>query len=60
MLGGKQMDGFVEMMGLVAISVGVPEPCIITKGSYIPGYYRSSKNWDFLIVSSDGKLTSCY
>lgn len=55
-LGGKQMDGFVEMMRTVAVSVGVPDDCIITKGSHVPGYYRSSKNWDFMIVSPNGKL----
>lgn len=55
-LGGQQMNGFAEIMKQVAISVGVPENCIVTKGSNIPGYYRSSKNWDFLITAPNGKL----
>lgn len=55
-LGGKQMDGFVDALARVAASAGVPQDCIITKGNYVPGYFRSSKNWDMLIISPKGKL----
>ena len=27
-----------------------------TKGNIVPGYYRASKNWDFLVVAPNGKL----
>lgn len=55
-LGGKQMDGFAELLKYVAMSENVPESCIMLRANYVPGYYRSSKNWDFMIVSPKGKL----
>ncbi len=54
--GGKQMDAFAELFRSVAISCGVPDQCIFTHNNYIPGYFRSSKDWDFLIVSPHNKL----
>lgn len=55
-LGGKQMDGFVELIRQTAIDVGIPEEIIITDKNYLPGYFRSSKDWDMLIVTPSGKL----
>lgn len=55
-LGGRQMDGFVEMMKQIALSIGIPSACVFTKGNIVPGYYRASKNWDFLVVAPNGKL----
>lgn len=55
-MGGRQMDGFADLMKRVAMSAGVPESCVFIKGNSVPGYYRSSKNWDFMIVSPKGKL----
>lgn len=55
-VGGKQMDGFVEVLKKVAFDSGVPEKCIYTKNNYLPGYFRSSKDWDFLIIAPSGKL----
>lgn len=43
-VGGKQLDGFIETFKKVAISAGVSEPYIYTKNNYIPGYFRSSKD----------------
>lgn len=54
--GGKQLDGFVNLLTKVAIDAGVPAECIFTKGSILPGYFRPTKNWDFIIVSPFGKL----
>ena len=54
--GGKQMDGFVELLRTVAIDAGVPAECIITKMNYLPGYFRSTKDWDMLVISPAGKL----
>lgn len=55
-VGGKQMDEFINLLRQVAIDVGVPEESIITDKNYLPGYFRSSKDWDMLIISPSGKL----
>lgn len=55
-VGGKQMDAFVELIKNVAIEAGVPDSCIYTKNNYLPGFFRSSKDWDFLIISPSKKL----
>lgn len=54
--GGKQMDGFVNMLRQVAIDAGIPSDSIITNNNYLPGYFRSSKDWDMLIIAPSGKL----
>ena len=53
---GKQMDGFINLLKKVAIDAGVKEACIFTKQNYLPGYFRSSKDWDLLIISPCNKL----
>ena len=55
-VGGKQLDGFVEILKRAAVEAGVPEECIYTKNNYVPGYFRASKDWDFMIVSPGNKL----
>lgn len=55
-LGGRQMDGFAKLVQDVAMRAGVPEECILTSGCYVPGYYRSTKNWDLMIKSPAGQL----
>jgi hypothetical protein len=55
-VGGKQMDGFVGLIKQAAIDAGIPEKNIITDKNYLPGYFRSSKDWDMLIITPSGKL----
>lgn len=55
-VGGKQLDGFLKLLRDACVAVGVPQECIFDKNNYIPGYFRSSKDWDFLIISPSGKL----
>ena len=55
-VGGKQMDGFIELLKKVALNAGVPSKYVITDRNYLPGFFRSSKDWDMLIVSPSGKL----
>ncbi len=55
-LGGKQMDGFIQLLKEVAIEMGIPSECIITNNNYLPGYFRSSKDWDLLVISPNKKL----
>ncbi len=55
-VGGKQLDGFLTLIRKACLSVGVPESCLYEKNNYIPGFFRSSKDWDFIIISPKGKL----
>ena len=50
------MDGFIDLLKKVAIDAGVPAKNIITDRNYLPGYFRSSKDWDMLIIAPTGKL----
>lgn len=55
-VGGKQMDGFLNMLRRACVAVGVPNRCIFDKKNYVPGFFRSSKDWDFMVISPAGKL----
>ncbi len=55
-VGGKQLDAFADMLKAIAIEQGVPDECIFTNQAYLPGYFRSSKDWDFLIIAPNKKL----
>jgi len=56
--GGKQLDGFLVLLSTIAKDVGINRNCIYTKGNHIPGYFRPTKDWDFLIISPNKKLIS--
>lgn len=56
--GGKQMDGFVALLVQVALDLGVPRDCIYTRNNQIPGYFRPTKDWDFLIITPTKKLVA--
>ena len=55
-VGGKQMDGFIDLLRRTALDAGIPDESIITDKNYLPGYFRSSKDWDMLIISPSRKL----
>lgn len=57
-LAGKQLDKFLTLLTTVAIETGVPRDCIFLKNNQVPGYYRATKDWDFLIVSEKGNLVA--
>jgi hypothetical protein len=54
--GGKQLDGFIDILTKVASDFGIPKKFIYTKGNKLPGFYRPTKDWDILIISPKGKL----
>lgn len=54
--GGKQLDGFLDLLYTVAIDAGIPSNCIYLKGNNIPGFFRPTKDWDKLIISPTKKL----
>lgn len=47
--GGKQMDGFCDLVTWVLAFNGVPRESIFAE-SQIPGYFRPTKKWDLLVV----------
>ena len=49
--GGKQMDGFCELVNTVLLKNDLPEASIFTRSDLeLPGYYRPTKRWDMLVV----------
>jgi hypothetical protein len=54
--GAKQLDGFIELLYKVSTDMGVPKDWIYTKGNTLPGFFRPTKNWDFLIISPQSEL----
>ena len=51
--GGKQLDGFVNLIYDVLVLNGVPKDCIYTNTDLeLPGYYRPNKKWDLLVVDN--------
>ncbi len=49
--GGKQLDGFVELLRDFLWDAGLDRACIYTsKKVELPGWYRAEKKWDLLIV----------
>lgn len=54
--GGKQLDGFIELIVRVSKDLDVPESCIHIKGNELPGYFRPTKDWDLLILSPKSEL----
>ena len=52
--GGKQLDGFVELIREVLLMNGVPERCVFTDNYLeLPGYFRPNKKWDLLVVDKN-------
>ena len=58
--GGKQLDGFVELIHDLLTLNGVPEECIfINSDLELPGYFRPNKKWDLLVVDSPYSTINC-
>lgn len=54
--GGKQMDGFADLVRDLLVRSGIPEVSIFCrKRLELPGYFRPEKQWDLLAVV-DGHL----
>lgn len=51
-IGGKNMDGFCELVRHVATHCGLPPSAVQTRrGSVVlPGYFRATKTWDVLVI----------
>ena len=52
--GGKQLDGFVNLISEILVMNGVPEASIFTSSNLeLPGFYRPNKKWDLLVVDNN-------
>lgn len=51
-LGGKNMDGFVEIVHAVVAHCGLATDTVHVRKSQVvlPGFFRATKNWDVLVV----------
>lgn len=54
--GGQQMNGFIELLTYICEEFGIHRNCIFTNNNHLPGYFRPSKDWDFIILSPKGEL----
>ncbi len=51
--GGAQMNGFIELFTNLVIEAGIDAKHIYYRDSLeLPGYFRPSKRWDFLVVAN--------
>jgi len=54
--GGRQLDGFIQLVADLLIESGVPQESVLCKKKLdLPGYFRPDKRWDLLVVH-DGRL----
>ena len=57
--GGKQMDGFINLVRDLLLEVGIPDSSIFFKNKLeLPGYFRSQKEWDLLVIVDNNLLAS--
>jgi hypothetical protein len=57
--GGKQLDGFVDLVKEILTANGIEEECIFTDADLeLPGYYRPNKKWDLLVIRDDRLLAA--
>ncbi len=52
--GGKQMDGFVDLLCRLLNESGVPDACVYRNRSVeLPGWFRAEKQWDLIVKVAD-------
>jgi len=57
--GGKQMNGFVDLVLSILCEAGIEDACIYCESNLeIPGYFRPEKKWDLVVVTKDTLLAS--
>ena len=45
------MDGFADLLTRITLDAHVPRKFIFTRNNELPGYFRPTKRWDFVVVS---------
>lgn len=58
---GKNMDGFCELVRVIAAHCGLPPQSVHTRrgSGTLPGYYRATKTWDVLVIHH-GRLIAAF
>ncbi len=59
--GGKQLDGFAELVAALLVEHGVPADAVLRTGRAnltLPGFFRPTKRWDLLVVIGDALLAA--
>lgn len=59
--GGKQLDGFRDLLGELLVEAGLPESVIFRHGRQdvtLPGFFRPTKLWDLVVVANGHLLAS--
>lgn len=59
--GGKQLDGFTELIADLLVERGLPESVIFRSGREdltLPGFFRPTKQWDLIVVAGDSLLAA--
>jgi hypothetical protein len=52
--GGKQMDGFVNVLCRLLSDHGVPDACVFrNRRVELPGWFRAEKQWDLIVKVAD-------
>lgn len=52
--GGAQMDGFIQLISQLVIKAGInPKYIFFKRALELPGFFRPTKEWDFLVVKND-------
>jgi hypothetical protein len=54
--GGQQMNGFIDLLITICKEIGIKENNIYIKNNHLPGFFRPSKDWDFIILSDSNEL----
>jgi hypothetical protein len=61
-IAGKNLDGFAEIIKIVALNCGIDDKSILITGKKqltIPGFFRPSKMWDSLVIYK-GRLIAAF
>src|SRR3546814_11961966 len=51
-VGGKNMNGFIDLVARVVVHCGLPEQSVHTRKSRVvlSGFFRATMNWDVLVI----------
>jgi hypothetical protein len=57
--GGAQLDGFIRLVSDLLVESGIPDATIFRKkNTELPGFFRTTKEWDLLVVVEGSLLAS--
>lgn len=56
--GGRQCDGFIRVVRSILVESGLSDASIHCRETTLPGYFRSTKDWDLLVVANDNLIAT--